>query len=127
MTSPANICRPTSAGSLSGALAVLCGDGIQVCCDCVFDTGQEVDVFSPGRRCLAAFDGGFEGEFHHQRRPAYNNAGGTPRPRKDTAIVKPMESVAVDLVADNPGSWTLHCHNGYQQKFGMMTRLDYVN
>lgn len=55
------------------------------------------------------------------------NAGGTSGPRKDTAIVKPMESVAVDLVADNPGSWMLHCHNGYHQESGMMTRLDYVN
>uniref|UniRef100_UPI0012DA7CE3 multicopper oxidase domain-containing protein n=1 Tax=Rhodococcus erythropolis TaxID=1833 RepID=UPI0012DA7CE3 len=55
------------------------------------------------------------------------NADGTSGPRKDTAIVKPMESVAVDLVADNPGSWMLHCHNGYHQESGMMTRLDYVN
>ncbi|MCR8899020.1 multicopper oxidase family protein [Gordonia sp. GONU] len=50
---------------------------------------------------------------------------GTPGPRKDTVIVRPMERVAVDLVADNPGSWMLHCHNGYHQESGMMTRLDY--
>ena len=52
-------------------------------------------------------------------------ADGTPGPRKDTAIVRPMESVAVGFVADNPGNWMLHCHNGYHQESGMMTRLDY--
>ncbi|MDV8015535.1 multicopper oxidase family protein [Rhodococcus sp. IEGM 1241] len=51
---------------------------------------------------------------------------GSAGPRKDTVIVRPMESVAVDLVADNPGDWMLHCHNGYHQEAGMMTRLDYV-
>ena len=55
------------------------------------------------------------------------NADGTRGPRKDTAIVRPMDSVAVDLVADNPGSWMLHCHNGYHQESGMMTRLDYIS
>ena len=31
-------------------------------------------------------------------------ADGTPGPRKDTVIVKPMQTVAVRLVADNPVS-----------------------
>ncbi|MDG3009561.1 multicopper oxidase family protein [Rhodococcus sp. D2-41] len=53
-------------------------------------------------------------------------ADGTPGPRKDTVIVLPMRSVAVDLVADNPGDWMLHCHNAYHQDAGMMTSLDYV-
>jgi FtsP/CotA-like multicopper oxidase with cupredoxin domain len=52
-------------------------------------------------------------------------ASGVPGPRKDTVIVQPMRSVAVDLVADNPGDWMLHCHNAYHQDAGMMTRLDY--
>ncbi|WP_433611959.1 multicopper oxidase family protein [Prescottella agglutinans] len=52
---------------------------------------------------------------------------GTPGPRKDTVIVLPMQKIAVDLVADNPGNWMLHCHNGYHQESGMMTRLDYRN
>ncbi|MFD6062179.1 multicopper oxidase family protein [Rhodococcus wratislaviensis] len=50
---------------------------------------------------------------------------GTPGPRKDTVIVPPMRSVPVDVVADNPGDWMLHCHNAYHQESGMMTRLDY--
>ena len=46
--------------------------------------------------------------------------------RKDTVIVKPMQTVAVKLVADNPGIWMLHCHNGYHMDAGMMTTLNYT-
>jgi FtsP/CotA-like multicopper oxidase with cupredoxin domain len=46
-------------------------------------------------------------------------------PRKDTVIVRPNETVAVDLIADNPGRWVLHCHNVYHQESGMMTTLAY--
>ncbi|MFA7323679.1 MAG: multicopper oxidase family protein [Candidatus Nanopelagicales bacterium] len=52
-------------------------------------------------------------------------AGGTG-PRKDTVLVPPMGAVDVDLVADNPGKWMVHCHNAYHAEAGMMTRLDYV-
>ena len=51
---------------------------------------------------------------------------GSPGPRKDTVIVQPMQTVAVDLVADNPGIWMLHCHNTYHQAAGMMTSLNYT-
>lgn len=51
---------------------------------------------------------------------------GSPGPRKDTVIIRPEQSVAVKLVADNPGTWMLHCHNGYHMDAGMMTSLDYV-
>ena len=53
-------------------------------------------------------------------------AAGGQGPRKDTVIVRPMESVSVDLVADNPGQWALHCHNIYHAEAGMMTTLSYV-
>ena len=53
-------------------------------------------------------------------------ADGTPGPRKDTVIVKPMQTVTVRLVADNPGIWMLHCHNGYHMDAGMMTTLNYT-
>lgn len=46
-------------------------------------------------------------------------------PRKDTVIVRPMETVDVDFVADNPGSWMFHCHNAYHGEAGMMTAIDY--
>ena len=46
--------------------------------------------------------------------------------RKDTAIVRPDETVTVDFVADNPGQWMLHCHNLYHQVAGMMTTVSYV-
>lgn len=53
------------------------------------------------------------------------DAGGTGT-RKDTVLVPPMRGVNVDLVADNPGSWMVHCHNAYHAEAGMMTRLDYT-
>ncbi|MBB3600871.1 FtsP/CotA-like multicopper oxidase with cupredoxin domain [Mycolicibacterium sp. BK556] len=53
-------------------------------------------------------------------------ADGSAGPRKDTVIVKPMQSVSVRFVADNPGDWMLHCHNGYHMDAGMMTTLNYV-
>ena len=52
-------------------------------------------------------------------------AGGTG-PRKDTLLLPPMTRAEVDLVADNPGRWMLHCHNAYHAEAGMMTRLDYT-
>ena len=45
--------------------------------------------------------------------------------RKDTVIVRPMQSLAVDLDADNPGQWATHCHNIYHAESGMMTTLSY--
>jgi len=52
--------------------------------------------------------------------------GARPGPRKDTLIVRPMQQVAVDLDAANPGQWVVHCHNVYHQEAGMMTTLSYV-
>jgi multicopper oxidase len=46
--------------------------------------------------------------------------------RKDTVLLPPMARAEVDLVADNPGAWMLHCHNAYHAEAGMMTRLDYT-
>ena len=51
---------------------------------------------------------------------------GRPGARKDTVIVKPRTTMALDLLADNPGVWMLHCHNGYHSESGMMTRLEYT-
>jgi FtsP/CotA-like multicopper oxidase with cupredoxin domain len=45
--------------------------------------------------------------------------------RKDTVIVRPMQSLDVDLDADNPGQWAAHCHNIYPAESGMMTTLSY--
>ncbi len=54
-----------------------------------------------------------------------NNGSGTG-PRKDTSIVLPMQALEVDVEADNPGQWLLHCHNLYHGEAGMMTVLSYV-
>jgi len=45
--------------------------------------------------------------------------------RKDTVLVKPLSALAVDLQADNPGSWMTHCHNIYHAESGMMVALNY--
>jgi FtsP/CotA-like multicopper oxidase with cupredoxin domain len=45
--------------------------------------------------------------------------------RKDTVNVLPMQQLAVDLEADNPGQWLAHCHNVYHMELGMMTTLSY--
>ncbi|MDF9812795.1 multicopper oxidase family protein [Streptomyces sp. SPB162] len=45
--------------------------------------------------------------------------------RKDTAIVLPGRTRSVDLDADNPGLWMVHCHNVYHAEAGMMTVLGY--
>jgi FtsP/CotA-like multicopper oxidase with cupredoxin domain len=49
-----------------------------------------------------------------------------PGARKDTAIIRPMQTVTADFEADNPGQWALHCHNIYHAEAGMMTVLSYV-
>jgi len=41
-------------------------------------------------------------------------------PIKDTVLVEPMQKLAVDWVADNPGEWAMHCHLLYHQEGGMM-------
>lgn len=53
-------------------------------------------------------------------------AGGTG-PRKDTLLLASHATVDVDFIADNPGKWMLHCHNGYHAEAGMMTRLEYTD
>jgi len=45
--------------------------------------------------------------------------------RKDTVIVRPKQTIEVDIDADNPGQWALHCHNIYHAETGMMTVLSY--
>lgn len=45
--------------------------------------------------------------------------------RKDTAIVLPGRTLSVDLDADNPGLWMIHCHNVYHAEAGMMAVLGY--
>jgi FtsP/CotA-like multicopper oxidase with cupredoxin domain len=47
-------------------------------------------------------------------------------PRKDTVVIGPRATVTVDLIANNPGQWVLHCHNIYHAAAGMMTTLNYL-
>jgi FtsP/CotA-like multicopper oxidase with cupredoxin domain len=45
--------------------------------------------------------------------------------RKDTVVVLPRQTVAVELDATNPGQWMTHCHNIYHAETGMMVNLAY--
>ena len=45
--------------------------------------------------------------------------------RKDVLNVMPLESVAVDFVADNPGDTLLHCHQQLHMDFGFMQLIKY--
>jgi len=46
--------------------------------------------------------------------------------RKDTVLVRPMQSITIDVLADNPGQWMAHCHNTYHLEAGMATVLSYI-
>lgn len=46
--------------------------------------------------------------------------GETYGPLKDTVLVAPGDTIAVDVAADNPGKWMLHCHNAYHLGANMM-------
>ena len=52
---------------------------------------------------------------------------GTDGARKDTVIVRPMQTVTVQFDADNPGQWLFHCHNAYHGERGMMGVFSYLS
>lgn len=45
--------------------------------------------------------------------------------RKDTVILRPMETRTLEFQADNPGRWAVHCHNAYHAEAGMMGEMRY--
>lgn len=53
----------------------------------------------------------------HSFRPVLDGGAG---PLKDTILVAPHQEVAIDFLADNPGTWMFHCHNIYHAAAGMM-------
>jgi FtsP/CotA-like multicopper oxidase with cupredoxin domain len=46
--------------------------------------------------------------------------------RKDVVNVMPLDSVAVDFVADNPGDTLMHCHQQLHMDFGFMQLVKYA-
>jgi FtsP/CotA-like multicopper oxidase with cupredoxin domain len=46
-------------------------------------------------------------------------------PLKDTLTVRRGEMMAVEFVANNPGTWLLHCHNVLHMSGGMTTEVRY--
>jgi FtsP/CotA-like multicopper oxidase with cupredoxin domain len=55
--------------------------------------------------------------------------GGKPTSglRKDVVNVMPLDTVAVDFVADNPGDTLLHCHQQLHMDYGFMQLIKYVD
>jgi CopA family copper-resistance protein len=48
-----------------------------------------------------------------------DNGSGARKPRKHTISVKPAERVSLEITADAPGNWALHCHLLYHMEMGM--------
>jgi FtsP/CotA-like multicopper oxidase with cupredoxin domain len=46
--------------------------------------------------------------------------------RKDVILVMPLETVAIDFTADNPGDTLFHCHQQLHMDFGFMTLIKYT-
>ena len=46
---------------------------------------------------------------------------------KDVINVMPLDSVAVDFVANNPGDTLLHCHQQLHMDYGFMQLLKHVD
>lgn len=42
---------------------------------------------------------------------------------EDVVVVRPMETVDVVTLADNPGDWVLHCHNLEHEEHGLMAKF----
>jgi FtsP/CotA-like multicopper oxidase with cupredoxin domain len=64
--------------------------------------------------------------FHgHSFRVLTRNGEPVPhRQWQDTVLMQPRDKVEVAFVADNPGSWMLHCHVMDHQMSGLMTVLE---
>jgi FtsP/CotA-like multicopper oxidase with cupredoxin domain len=45
--------------------------------------------------------------------------------RKDVVNVMPLDTVAVDFVADNPGDTLWHCHQQLHMDYGFMQLIKY--
>jgi FtsP/CotA-like multicopper oxidase with cupredoxin domain len=46
-------------------------------------------------------------------------------PKRDTLLLNAQQSARIQLDADNPGVWMLHCHVLYHEGNGMMTTMTY--
>ena len=45
---------------------------------------------------------------------------------KDTVLVMPLEEIAVDFTADNPGDSLMHCHQQLHMDYGFMQMVRYA-
>ena len=63
--------------------------------------------------------------WHPMHLHGHTFATGATGVRKDTAIVRPKETLSTMFDADTPGIWMIHCHNIYHAEAGMMALLGY--
>lgn len=42
---------------------------------------------------------------------------------EDTVVMRPMETMDVVMLADNPGDWVMHCHNLDHEEHGLMANF----
>jgi FtsP/CotA-like multicopper oxidase with cupredoxin domain len=61
---------------------------------------------------------------HHVRVLTRQGRPEPHRPWRDTVLLAPRERVEVALVADNPGTWLLHCHILSHQTTGMAALVE---
>ena len=103
------------------------GDGYEWAIDAPSDDGTTLPV-REGERVRLTFvnESMMWHPIHLHGHTFQVDTGTSPGPRKDTVIVPPMGTVTVELDADNPGQWALHCHNIYHAEAGMVTVLSYV-
>jgi FtsP/CotA-like multicopper oxidase with cupredoxin domain len=64
--------------------------------------------------------------WHPMHLHGHTFATGATGLRKDTAIVRPKQTLQTVFDADNPGIWMIHCHNVYHAEAGMMALLGYL-
>ncbi|ORW07740.1 multicopper oxidase family protein [Mycobacterium kyorinense] len=83
-----------------------------------------------GQRATLAFTNNGPGMWHPMHLHGHTfqliKPDGSRGARKDTINVLPKQKLRVELIADNPGIWMLHCHNTYHKEAGMMTSLNYT-
>ena len=58
---------------------------------------------------------------HHFAVLARDGVPDPHRDRRDTVLTEPRGSVEIAFVADNPGTWLLHCHMLEHQAAGMLS------
>lgn len=60
---------------------------------------------------------------HFMRVMARNDRRVDANTSEDTIVLRPMETMDVVMLADNPGDWVMHCHNLEHEEHGLMANF----